>query len=758
MSDGFRWHRVGETGLVTGVGTLAGREMLRQVADVIDTPYFFFRTDGARPGEHALERFLQVARETGAAMLYADYRVERDGQVEAHPTIDYQAGSLRDDFDFGPLLCICSKRFKKVTREMEHDYRHAARYAARLALAREGEILRLPEPLCTVPAVTRQAPGEEQFDYVDPANRAVQAEMEIACTRHLEHLGLLLSPPFDTLPLDEPFDTMASVIIPTRDRAHTIGDAIRSAVEQETSFPFNVLVVDNHSSDGTGAIVDEWKGRDPRVVHLVPGRDDLSTGGCWNHAVMHPACGKFAVQLDSDDLYAHRRVLQVIVDTFHRERCAAVIGSYRTVDFRLEEVPPGLVDHREWTSGNGPNNLLRVNGTGAPRAFYTPLLRALKFPDVGYGEDYAVVLAVMRAYSVGRLFEPLYLCRRWEGNSDAAPGVERLNANNFYKDRIRTIELAARRRLLDTRPPGEAQLERFHERQLDAWDVARERYRQLERVTCKRVSLDNHEVIVQYNPHRIVSTTAEPTALQQPCPLCPGNMPEEQRRLRYNERLDILVNPFPVFERHFTVAAREHVPQRVEPFLEDLLDMARTFPAYTVLYNGAGCGASLPAHFHLQLIPRHHLPLEEEIDRHAHALPVYALDDCIDGYTRAIIVTGGITRDETCERVRCLLEDLDAARLMYNLLSWHAGDAWRVVIAPRAAHRPREYHAGEGERVLFSPGCIDMGGVIVAPRREDFDRYDASLLCRLFEQVTARVQVGDDGRVRGISPGKARQP
>ncbi|MDR2130569.1 MAG: DUF4922 domain-containing protein [Odoribacteraceae bacterium] len=741
----------GDASIVTLRSPLLSRAVARRVADAVSTPYFFLCTGRVRPPEaRALARFLEAARETGAVMLYSDYLEEREGELFPAPTIDYQPGSLRDDFTFGPLACIHAGSFQKVTREMSRDYRHAALYDARLRLSREGAIARVPETLYTaLPASRARAGSEEQFDYVDPRNREVQLEMEIAGTRHLEALGLLVHPPFAAVTFDEPFAVEASVIIPVRDRARTIADALRSALSQQPPFPFNVLVVDNHSVDGTTAIVRAWSERDPRVVHLLPERRDLAIGGCWMHAVTHPRCGKFAVQLDSDDLYAHPGVLQAIVDTFYRERCALVVGSYRLVNFNLEEIPPGLVDHREWTPDNGPNNALRVNGFGAPRAFYTPLLCVSGIPNVSYGEDYAACLALSRVYRVGRLHEPLYLCRRWEGNSDAAPGIERVNANNRYKDSVRSGELIARR--ADVRPPTVEQLACFHARQLDAWEEARERHARLEQVTCKRVSFDNHEVRVQHNPHRILSTTAEPAASDAPpCPLCRVHRPDEQRALRYNDTFDILVNPFPVFPGHFTVAAREHVPQQIAGHVGDLLALAHDLPTCTVLFNGAGCGASTPGHLHLQLIPRHLLPLEEEVDRHGKQVPLFSLDDCITGYTRAILVLRGEELAGTRVRLEQLLADLEGEGIMYNIIAWHERGEWRVAVAPRDRHRPREYHAAGDERILFSPGCIDMGGVVVAPRAIDYARYDAPLLRNLFEQVTARVRVESDYRVHRL--------
>ena len=331
---------------------------------------------------------------------------------------------------------------------MDTDYRFAALYDLRLRLSREGMIFRIPEYLYTEVEQDTRRSGEKQFDYVNPRNREVQIEMEQACTAHLKAIGAYLPPRFKTIDLSSvPFEAEASVIIPVRNREKTIADAIHSVLAQQTNFKYNIIVIDNHSTDDTTNVIAGIAGKEERVIHLIPSRTDLGIGGCWTHAIMHPACGRFAVQLDSDDLYIDGHVLQTIVDTFREQQCAMVIGSYRMVDFNLEEIPPGIIDHQEWTPENGRNNALRVNGLGAPRAFYTPLLREIRIPNVSYGEDYATALAISREYQIGRIYEPLYLCRRWEGNSDADLDIQRVNRNNFYKDKIRTIELFARMQL-----------------------------------------------------------------------------------------------------------------------------------------------------------------------------------------------------------------------------------------------------------------------------------------------------------------------
>ncbi len=424
---------------------------LRLIARWCRTPYLLIhtRSTALRLGAGALERFLAVASATGAAMAYSDYTDQDGERLTPHPTLDYQPGALRDDFDFGGVLFLNARLFKQAVRRMDAGLQYGALYDLRLRLSRLGSLLHIPENLYVQDLTDRRASGEKQFDYVDPRNRAVQIEMEGICTVHLRAVGALLCPPFEAVDVARGrFPVEASVIIPVRNRAKTIADAIRSAAAQITEKPYNILVVDNHSTDGTTNILRELAAADPRIVHIVPDRRDLNIGGCWNAAVTDPRCGRFSIQLDSDDLYSNNDVVQTIVNAFYAERCAMVIGSYRMVDVDLREIPPGVIDHREWTPENGPNNALRINGLGAPRAFYTPVLRENLLPNTSYGEDYAAGLALSRRYRVGRIWEPLYLCRRWEGNSDAALSVDRVNANNRYKDTLRTIELAARQNLL----------------------------------------------------------------------------------------------------------------------------------------------------------------------------------------------------------------------------------------------------------------------------------------------------------------------
>lgn len=440
--------------ILSGV-TLRSTETLRSIAEGASARYIllYVKSSPLQMGHLALDRIVSVAEDTSADMLYSDYyetAADRDGNVvrKKHPLVDCRAGSLRDDFDFGPVLVFRTSSFRKAVKGMTEDYAYGAMYDLRLRMKK---IVHVNEYLYTAEETDLRKSGEKQFDYVDPKNRDVQIEMEKICTEHLKRIGAYLAPGFKDVGFDSRPDggkdvlpVEASVIIPVFNRVRTISDAVKSALSQQCTFDFNVIVVDNHSDDGTSEVLQEMAGRDGRVVHIIPERDDLCIGGCWNTAIHHPACGKFAVQLDSDDIYSGSDTLEKIVSAFYSQNCAMVVGTYLMTDFSMNPIPPGIISHEEWTDDNGRNNALRVNGLGAPRAFWTPLLRELNLPDTSYGEDYAIGLRISREYRIGRIYDVLYCCRRWEGNSDAALDIDRVNANNMYKDNIRTWELEAR--------------------------------------------------------------------------------------------------------------------------------------------------------------------------------------------------------------------------------------------------------------------------------------------------------------------------
>jgi len=431
---------------VVRVPSFAATETMTTIASLTDASYtlLYTKTTTLELGLFALERMMRIASDSDAGLVYADhYKVVGEKRMSA-PVIDYQKGSLRDDFDFGSVLLYDTAALKKAIEGMNESYSYAGLYDLRLRVSRIKEIVHINEYLYTEREEDTRKSGEKLFDYVDPRNRTRQIEMEQACTAHLKAVNGYLKPSFTPVVFDtSDFEYEASVIIPVRNRVHTIEDAICSVLKQKTTFKYNLIIVDNHSTDGTTELIRKYS-EDKRLIHVLPEREDLGIGGCWNLGVFHSKCGKFSVQLDSDDLYSSENTLQAMVDAFYEQNCAMVVGTYRMTDFSLNEIPPGVIDHKEWTPENGRNNALRINGLGAPRAFYTPVLREIKLPNTSYGEDYALGLAISRQYQIGRVYDVVYLCRRWEGNSDASLDIVKANGHNTYKDRIRTWELQAR--------------------------------------------------------------------------------------------------------------------------------------------------------------------------------------------------------------------------------------------------------------------------------------------------------------------------
>ena len=428
-------------------------KVIKYICEKVTGDYIIFITDqcSLEIKDSTIEQFLKKATNTGAGLFYSEYFVKSNNEIKRHPLIDYQAGSIRDDFDFGPLLFLKKNVLQIACKELQDeqsDSLFSGLYQLRLAVSRKFSIERISKPLYIVERSEAENSDEKLFSYVDPGNRDLQIEMEIAVTHHLKKIGAYLESDFKEVDYKEDnFTIEASIIIPVKNRAKTIKDAIKSALAQKTDFNYNLIVVDNHSTDGTTEILNSLAIKCDNVIHQIPQSKALGIGGCWNEAIEHQECGRFSVQLDSDDIYFDENTLQIIIDKFYKEKCAMVIGSYILTDFNLNEIPPGTIDHKEWTPGNGPNNALRVNGLGAPRAFYTPVVRKIKFLNVSYGEDYAVGLAVCREYKIGRIYEPVYICRRWEGNTDASLTIEQENKNNSYKDLIRSEEIKTRQEL-----------------------------------------------------------------------------------------------------------------------------------------------------------------------------------------------------------------------------------------------------------------------------------------------------------------------
>ena len=832
---------------------------IRYIAETATAPYtlLYIKYDTLQLGYHALTRLLTIAEDSQALMMYSDHmtigaRSKEQGAKENQeaeqsscplppapcPLIDYQLGSVRDDFQMGSVLLFRTEVLKEyVAQENLHNYQFAALYDLRLFISRKQLPLHIDEFLYTEVERDTRLSGEKQFDYVDPRNRSRQVEMERACTRHLRALNAYLhGDEYDEVNLSEgEFAVEASVIIPVRNRERTIEDAIRSALSQETSFPFNVIVIDNHSTDGTTEIIERVKSEELRVkseelrvknksnnpedksnsdsslftlhsslqtsdsslftlhsslIHLIPDRNDLGIGGCWNMAVHHPQVGRFVVQLDSDDLYSSPHTLQRMVDAFYAEGAAMIIGSYRMCDFQLNTLPPGLIDHREWTLQNGRNNALRINGLGAPRAFFTPVLRELQIPNTSYGEDYALGLMISRRYRIGRIFDEVYLCRRWEGNSDAALSQDKINKNNTYKDHLRTLEIKARQQLnqLWQHIVTEEEIDAFFQKELQEWPEAAERYKALEEVKSEELRVKNESnkqgsegisdsslftlhssFICQWNPARIVSTGAaidKKSISERPCFLCDNNRPKEQHKLMTEKHYQILVNPYPILPQHFTIPMRRHTPQSIYSSFGTLRRMAWNMPKQIVFYNGPLCGASCPDHMHLQAGSRGIVPLERDWTMYEKNLrKLYPLTGeqmasmeeagnvgsrpglyLLEGYACPVFVIRSLPAESDsilCQRVYKALPVVgDEAEPRLNIVCWRQeGTSSRpdeivTLIFPRSKHRPDCYYAEGKEQLLISPGALDMCGLFITPREQDFKALTAEKAAAILKEVT----------------------
>lgn len=738
-SDFASQHQVPEGCTFVVIDRMESSNTVMSIAENTDADYLLLctRMTSVRWGLYALERFLRTADDTGAVMVYSDHYSLEEGSLTKHPAIDYQTGSLRDDFDFGSLWLIKSQALLDYVAQTDRmDYQYAGLYDLRLYLSRKGEIFHLNEYLYTEAELDTRKSGEKQFDYVNPRNREVQIEMERACTAHLEKVGAIVDTNFYRQPdFDEQdFACEASVVIPVFNREKTIADAVKSALSQKTNFPYNVIVVNNHSTDSTGEILDSID--DGRLIQIVPGRTDLGIGGCWNVAVNSDHCGKFAVQLDSDDLYSSPKTLQKIVDAFHEQKAAMIIGSYRMCDFDLNTLPPGLIDHKEWTEDNGCNNALRINGLGAPRAFFTPLVRQIQFPNTSYGEDYALGLAFSRRYRIGRIYDELYLCRRWGGNSDAALSVERVNANNLYKDRLRTMELKARQQMLQGKADimEDSSISRFFNRQLEMWEDARHRFRDLKHVEVRQLS---DQLKVQFNPARIVSTGAKidkHTLGERPCFLCERNRPKEQMTKQIDDHFQLLVNPFPILPVHFTIPATKHQPQSIYRHYGEMHRLLSLHSELMVFYNGPKCGASAPDHLHFQAGTSGVLPLQTNWQRLSRNLTdVISLNDeekisVLRDFLVPAFVIISKSEDSDEELFHRLYRSMpmrgDESEPMMNIIAWRKGDEFISVVIPREKHRPDAYFAEGEAQMMVSPGALDMAGLIITPREEDFSKIN----------------------------------
>jgi glycosyltransferase involved in cell wall biosynthesis/ATP adenylyltransferase/5',5'''-P-1,P-4-tetraphosphate phosphorylase II len=707
---------------------------------------------------------LDEREEAPSTMLYSHYYVQEGDVRKPHKQIAYQSGSYRDDFDFGPLMLIDSEALAEAIKRAP-DYQYAGFYYARLGFDIDWTMPTLIEDFVyAIEESDHRRAEEKQFDYVDPKNREVQVEMEQALLRQTTYDGIHIEAgAYENLAriyADHPVNGL-SVIIPVRNRVRTIGDAIRSALFQECQMPFNILIVDNHSTDGTTEVIADCAAHDPRIVHIIPKTNDLGIGGCWNLALHHKACKTLAVQLDSDDLYSDEHTLQKILEVFLRKQCAMVIGSYRMTDFNLNTIAPGVIDHREWTEREGRNNALRINGLGAPRAFYVPLLKEMKwkFPNTSYGEDYAMALRISTIYPIERIYDVIYLCRRWEGNSDAGLSLEKINENNFYKDSLRTEE-AARRRKIETANdmsyPNYFGLENYFEGMMRRWPLANKNYHDLEQVQMRQCS---NSLVLQHNPNRVASTKPVVdirTTATDSCILCRDRRPEEQISLKeYSSgslgKYEILLNPYPIFPMHFTAIYKQHRNQSFRYSIDWLVKGVEyaSLNKYIFLYNGAKCGASVAEHDHFQFFMQRRMPIMQWVEAgmkqsepmpfdseyvKVHALtctpyPMWVVSEennrhMGDVFRALTAIQGVLPKEEGDEEPR------------FNVLAWSFSKTCkRYVIIPRSKHRPDCFYATGNAQHLVSPGAIDMGGVIILPRAEDFKTLQEDEALRILQEV-----------------------
>ena len=744
-----------------GINEINSTSGIKTITKQSDTEFIllYIKPYPLQLGYKGIERMADYLAPQNSGMAYSDHYIIKENIRSPHPVIDYQEGSVRDDFDFGSLIMFRTDIFRKATEclKTQKDYMYSGLYALRLAVSRISKIVHIREFLYTEVEDDMRKSGEKQFDYVDPRNRAVQIEREEAFTYHLKKIGAFLPQRTKLINTNEGhFEYEASVIIPVRNRVKTIDDAIKSVLEQVTDFKFNIIIIDNHSTDGTTECIDRYKDN-KKVIHLVPERTDLGIGGCWNLGIDHPECGRYAVQLDSDDLYSSPHTLQTIVDKFRTEKCAMVIGSYRMTNFSLETLPPGVIDHKEWTDENGHNNALRINGLGAPRAFYTPLLREIRVPNTSYGEDYALGLAFSRNYRIERVYDVVYLCRRWEGNSDAALSIEKINQNNSYKDSLRTLEINMRQGL------AKREAEDFTAGQFGKWELCRKNHEALKDIKTKCFNIDGNLIKVQFNPARAVSTLArlDKSSIEaRPCFLCMKNKPEEQDSINIDAgmKFSIRINPYPILPGHLTISSEEHIPQtladKAEMQLpEKILEKVEDYfgQGYAIFYNGAKCGASAPDHFHFQAAKKEDIPFISqwnELFKSATCNGSTKMengDTCYSYTVNSFVcpikvftsLSGNIDTGLLLGYLDSLPKHEGESEARYNMFAWREqDDIFCAAFFPRDKHRPSCYFAEGGEQIFVSPGALDMAGLIVTPREEDFNKIDETDIKKIYKEVS----------------------
>jgi glycosyltransferase involved in cell wall biosynthesis len=717
----------------------------------------------------SIKRLLALAAKKSNGLVFSDYHEKKGNKLIPHPLVDYQIGSIRDNFDFGHFFVFSVPAIKNVVEKYgappaDTD---SCLYDLRLKISLDYQIKHIAQSLYVMTdrkiksAGTKSSKAEKHFAYTATDNLARQKKLEKVATNYLRLRGAYLKAPAKKAPAAKNiFPVEASVIIPVLNRRKTISDALKSALAQRTDFSFNIIVVNNHSTDGTTAVIKKLAANNGKIKHLIPSRNDLGIGGCWNEAVKSKHCGRFAVQLDSDDLYQSSKAVQNIVDTIRRGKYAMIVGSYTIVNKQLKKIPPGLIDHREWTKKNGHNNLLRVNGLGAPRAFNTAIIRKIGFPNVSYGEDYAVALRVSREYKIGRIYESLYLCRRWPGNTDAALSIEKQNRNDYYKDMLRTQEIKARMHLnKNKRELAKKVLHIFPDKQSLAslcvnlieeqknnWPILAGAYQELNNVRIRSINCCASNVSLQFNPRRAISSGAAVDARSiknRQCFLCPANLPEQQKAIMYRENYLILCNPAPIFKNHLTISHVKHQPQNISSSFADMLILAGDLaPDFVVLYNGPACGASAPDHLHFQAVPKNALPFLTEITslnphQEIAGFKYYASAQL----GRSVLTLSGSNINILSARFNSLLKITQKVMAtksepMMNVLCTYENNTWRLIIFLRQKHRPEAFFEEGEKRIFVSPGAIDMAGVIITPREIDFERLTSDIVTGIYREVT----------------------
>lgn len=721
-------------------------------------------------GKSSLHRMIAIAENTKAGIVYSDFNAKEGNKRVKHPLIGYQQGSIRDDFKFGHLLIFSCAAIKSALQKygsLPSDA-DAALYDLRLKISTDYEIIHVPEFLYTVSAKKKNTikktciKTEAHFAYVAKENFRRQKKFEKMATSHLRRMGAYLPPRTKIADKEQNgLQWKASIVIPVLNRKKTIAEALTSALEQKTNFPFNIIVVDNHSTDGTTDILKKYAAKYPHIYHIIPLQKDLGIGGCWNEALYSPYCDRYVVQLDSDDLYSSPRTLQKIVDTLRRGRYAMVVGSYTIVNEHLKKIPPGLIAHKEWTQKNGHNNLLRVNGMGAPRAFDLSVIRRIGFPNVSYGEDYAVALRITREYKIGRIYENLYWCRRWKDNTDAGLSIEKQNANDFYKDKLRTAEIEARK--LANKEETNSRSSRIfaefsgnkdlslpllcqslYDTQKKTWSKLDESCRNLAAAHTRKLS-GAYKVYLQFNPARAVSSGAavdKESIKNRLCFLCENNLPLQQLGVLYRNQYLILCNPAPIFENHFTIVSLRHEQQEIAASINWLLQLSADMAGYAVFYNGPACGASAPDHLHFQSVPHKFLPFLRELKKLS---PVK--EESSIRYSRSEIFDRSVVALES-KNAEALTEQflnlLSATQKILktndeppvNVICYYSVHCWKLVVFMRRKHRPDAYFATGDNRIFISPGAVDMAGVMITPLLDNYNRLDYNTVREIYGEVS----------------------